>query len=171
MRRPVVAALFLLVVGCRSSSEISAGSLRGDFGRIGAVEIGMSQEEIRVALGAEPAPVSPVPSEERSCYYLSIEGQPTGVRFMMNQDRLVRYEVVDPSIRTAKNVGIGSTENEVQAAYDRRVSILPHKYTQGHYLVVAGPKGLKLLFETDGAVVTTFRAGREPEVSYVEGCS
>jgi hypothetical protein len=29
---------------------------------------------------------------------------------------------------------------------------------------------VRLIFETDGKVVTSYRAGHEPEVEYVEGC-
>ena len=56
-----------------------------------------------------------------------------------------------------------------------RVTVQPHKYTNGHYLVVrsatAADTTHRIIFETDGKVVTRFRSGRMPEVAWVEGCS
>jgi len=92
------------------------------------------------------------------------------VLLMMSHDKVVRYDVYDPTIRTVASVGIGSTEAAVKAAYKQNVSVKPHFYTDGHYLIVSGRDDTKLLFETDGSKVTTFRSGREPHVSYVEGC-
>jgi hypothetical protein len=90
---------------------------------------------------------------------------------MMEHGRLVRYEVHDAGVPTARGVGVGSTEDAVLAAYAGEVTVLPHKYDAGgRYLVVPGPDDLALVFETDGVIVTTYRAGEEPAVSYVEGC-
>lgn len=59
--------------------------------------------------------------------------------------------------------------------YAGRVTVQPHKYTgpEGHYLVVSVPSDtlLRIIFETNGRVVTRYRAGRRPPVDYVEGCS
>jgi hypothetical protein len=53
------------------------------------------------------------------------------------------------------------------------VRIDPHKYDEeGHYLVLLTPDGkAALLFEEGGGMVTDVRAGLEPSVEYVEGCS
>jgi hypothetical protein len=131
----------------------------------------MSQKEASAAMGVELVADEVFPDEE-SCYWLAAkaESRPK-LLFMMSYDKVVRYDVDDAAIRTVASVGIGSTEEAVRAAYGERISVMPHHYTDGHYLIVSGPDGLKLLFETDGSKVTTFRSGREPEVSYVEGCS
>ena len=51
----------------------------------------------------------------------------------------------------------------------------PHKYTDGAYLVVLpfAPADTihRYVFETDGSVVTLYRAGLYPPVEYVEGCA
>jgi hypothetical protein len=50
----------------------------------------------------------------------------------------------------------------------------PHKYTDGLYYTVRHPDFSDtthvMIFETDGRVVTRFRAGQRPQVEYVEGC-
>lgn len=55
------------------------------------------------------------------------------------------------------------------------MTVQPHKYTDGHYLVVrpadAADTTHLLVFETDGRVVERFRAGQKPQVEYVEGCA
>ena len=55
------------------------------------------------------------------------------------------------------------------------IRVEPHAYTgpEGHYLVYLAPvvRMFAVVFETDGTRVTTYRAGRQPEVMYVEGCA
>ena len=67
---------------------------------------------------------------------------------------------------------MGSLESELVATYGDRVQVSPHKYTgpTGHSLTVEqGERAL--VYETDGERVTSWRAGRLPEVKWVEGCS
>lgn len=56
-----------------------------------------------------------------------------------------------------------------------RVRVEPHKYTDGRYFIVLAGTGadsvMRLVFETEKGRVTRFRAGRNPEVQWVEGCS
>jgi hypothetical protein len=51
----------------------------------------------------------------------------------------------------------------------------PHHYTgpQGHYLYlrVFDDRGqVRMIFETNGKTVESYRVGRAPTVEYVEGC-
>jgi len=47
----------------------------------------------------------------------------------------------------------------------------PHKYTDGHYLVVDVTPQRRFVFETDGSKVTRYRSGAVPVVDWVEGCA
>jgi hypothetical protein len=98
-----------------------------------------------------------------------------GVHFMVIEDTIARVDILDSAVTTSHGVKIGDTEEVVQSRYPGRVTVQPHKYTDGHYLVVApgdgADSGGRIIFETEGGRVTTFRAGRMPEVEYVEGCS
>jgi len=79
-----------------------------------------------------------------------------------------------PPVRSAKNVGVESTEAEVRRAYGRDLVIEPHPYggEQDHYLIVKTPDGKRgLIFETANGKVTSFRAGLYDWVGYSEGCS
>jgi hypothetical protein len=103
------------------------------------------------------------------------ERLPPGVRVMLEDARVVRVEVDSGSVPTPEGARIGDTEARIQQLYSGRVQVQPHKYTDGHYLVVrpaaASDTTHLLLFETDGRVVTRFRGGQRPQVEYVEGCA
>ena len=64
-----------------------------------------------------------------------------------------------------------ATEARIKQLYPG-VATTPHKYVAGgHYLTVTGSDPAnRIVFETDGSKVTTFRSGRTPEVENVEGC-
>ena len=96
------------------------------------------------------------------------------VHFMVIEGRIARTDVNDSTVRTSRGARIGDTEQRVLELYSGRVTVTPHKYTDGHYLVVAPENGDSthaLIFETDSGRVTTLRGGRQPEVAYTEGCS
>ena len=65
---------------------------------------------------------------------------------------------------------------QVLDLYGDRIAVEPHHYVPGgHYLVFkpqdAVDQPFRLLFETDGHVVTEFRTGLSEPVSWVEGCA
>jgi hypothetical protein len=108
------------------------------------------------------------------CAYVSAQGSPPGVGFMVEGRRIVRADVRSGSARTAEGARIGDAEARILELYpDARRE--RHKYTDGFYLVVLplAPSDTlhRYVFETDGRVVTVFRAGLYPQVQYVEGCS
>lgn len=77
-----------------------------------------------------------------------------------------------PNLEPSK---VGDTEAQVKDFYANRLKIEPHKYHKGGNYLVFVPKDSKdqayrMIFETNGTVVTKYRAGRLPEVELVEGC-
>jgi hypothetical protein len=91
---------------------------------------------------------------------------------MFAGDTLVRIES-DSAVATDDGARVGDSEAAIDSLYGAGVQRRPHKYTDGRYLIVPSPRdsALRLVFETDGARVTRFRAGRLPQVEWVEGCS
>lgn len=138
---------------------------------LGPVIVGMPLSEIAVTIGASPD-FDPV---ERDCGFLRAPGAPAGVAFMIVAGHIVRVDVTDEGVQTAEGAGIGTTESELRTLYAGHLTEQPHKYTDGRYLIVspAGPDSAthRVIFETDGNVVTRLRGGRLPEVEWVEGCS
>lgn len=156
--------LVALVAACGGGSEAAVPSLSVD--GLGEVHIGMTVGEVVEVLGESPDPIG-----EPECAYLDPDALPAGVMLMVVHDTIARIDVMEAGVRTAAGIGVGSTEADVRSAYGE-VERQPHKYTDGSYLVVPSADGSRrLLFETDGAAVTAFRAGRMPEVQWVEGCA
>ena len=101
-------------------------------------------------------------------------GIPFGVNVMVVKGKIARIDVDTGTVTTEDGVKIGDTEDRVKSVYGDELQIQPHKYIEGgHYMTVKGDSasaGKAIVFETDGKRVTMFRAGRIPEVEWVEGC-
>ena len=141
---------------------------------IGAVRVGMTVSQAAKAAGIQLVGDSP---KNNSCYYVKPQGEPKNLLFMVTEDRISRVDVnKNASITTLKGAKIGDTEARIKLLYPGQIKVTPHKYVKsGHYLTFI-PKdranqNYRLVFETDGKRVTQFRAGKLPEVEYVEGCS
>jgi hypothetical protein len=139
---------------------------------IGPVRAGMTVAEAGTALGA---PLT-VTGDAKECAYARAAKAPEGVSFMVVDNHIARVDVIrTKSVATVEGARIGSSEARIDSLYQGRVMVQPHKYTDGHYLVVGSGAGSdttnRIVFETDGKVVTLFRSGRMPEVGWVEGCS
>lgn len=138
---------------------------------IGPVRVGMTLADVA---GATSAGIRLVGTDSTECSYLSWRDGPPGVLIMAEGGHVVRIDVRNPAIATPEGIKIGSTEAEVQQRYSGRVEVQPHKYSDGHYLVITprepADSNLRIVFETDGKKVETFRGGLVPQVQYVEGC-
>ena len=174
-RRQLLATL-LVIAACRAeeAAERPADTARAvewsvSAGGIGALRVGMTVEEARAALGGEFDPDSAT-----GCHHAPIAGAAGRVLAMIVDGRVVRIEVKDSLVATDRGARVGDSEVRIDSLYRGAVTVEPHKYTDGRYLVVtpaAADSGLRLIFETDGSRVTEYRAGRLPEVAWVEGCS
>lgn len=138
---------------------------------IGAVTAGMTLVQANAALGNDLA----IPAKLEECDYIRPKSGPKGIAFMVQQRRISRVDISEGDVATSTGARIGDTEAKIQSLYPGQVAVQPHKYTDGHYLVVtpANPadSAYRIVFETDGSKVLRFRSGRLPAVQYVEGCS
>jgi hypothetical protein len=140
----------------------------------GALRIGMTVVNAATALHS---PTPPTAGLDTACAYVHMANAPTGMRIMITGGTVARIEVDSSTIATGMGARVGDSEARVQQLYGSRVTLEPHKYLpEGHYLIV-GPiappadSAFRLIFETDGSRVTAYRAGRLPEVRWVEGCA
>jgi len=133
------------------------------------LRVGMSEAEARQALGMP----KPSTTSRDECRYLDTKGK-SRVYIMLVRDTVARLDVRDSTRVTEAGARIGDPESRILELYRGRVTTKPHKYVSGgHYLVVTSPTDStrRLVFETDGKRVTSYRVGRTPEVEWVEGCS
>jgi hypothetical protein len=169
-RRAALALSVSALIHAATRSNLNV-SMRLSFVGLGPLRIGMTEAQIRRTVAG---PLQHEGDNDEGCYYLT--PQATGLGFMFLESRLARIDMFEGEWRTVSGARIGSTEEQVRRLYGGRLHIEPHHYNDdGKYLIVlpaAGPyRGYELLFETDGKVVTTFRAGTAEAVTLVEGCS
>jgi len=154
-------------------SNRSAVTIHG----IGPVRLGMTVEAAARAAGV--ALISSGESGTPGCSYVHPQGQDDEIGFMVIDGVIARVDVwQDSPVKTVSGIGIGSTEAEIIARFPGQIEVTPHEYTDGHYLTFvprdAADRNYRIVFETDSAEnnrVTQFRAGRLPEVNFIEGCS
>jgi hypothetical protein len=140
---------------------------------IGPIQIGMNLSDA-VNMGL----LNDNPNRREQCdwvYPAVGSGIPDGVNVMVVNGKIARIDVDTGTVTTEDGGKIGDSEDRIKSIYGDDLTIEPHKYIEGgHYMTVAGDSasaGKALVFETDGKHVTAFRAGRLPEVKWVEGCS
>lgn len=152
---------------------------------IGAIKIGMNLPEAALAV-KNRLYVSYAGSD--SCYYLQTEGELKGVSFMVTKDNaksrqkyitsdtIARIDINNPNITTISGAKIGDTEAQIKSLYPGKIKVSQHYYnSNGHYLTYIpedkADKNYRVIFETDGQRVTSYRVGKLPEVAYIERCS
>lgn len=162
--------LLALTAACSPSSSPPTATVSGD--GFAGVRFGMSVVDAEKALGVR---LKMLGEPEGDCAYAEPVGAHPGLGFMVIGNVIARLDVGDTStIATDVGAKIGDTEKRVLDLYKGRTRVEPHHYTgpEGHYVLVLDKAGkAQIVFETDGAKVVSYRAGRQPEVEWVEGCS
>jgi hypothetical protein len=140
---------------------------------LGPVQIGMTLDEA-VSMGL----LNERPDIKQACdfvYPAVGSGVPFDVGVMVVKGKVARIDVDTGSVTTEDGARIGDTEDRLKSIYGDDLEARPHKFIDGgHYLIVKGDSasaGKEIVFETDASgKVMMFRAGRLPEVEWVEGC-
>jgi len=139
---------------------------------IGRVRVGETLAALSKALGE---PLHAAYSYNETCDYVRPRALPAGVKLMVTGDTVVRVDVDSAGVSTREGAAVGTPETRLLTMYRGRATVQPHPYTGpgGHAVIVSPPKDsmYRMIFETDGKVVTRFRAGRGPQVDFKEGCS
>lgn len=168
---PKKVALAMLVVAIAACSPRASGPAVSGDGFAG-VKFGMKVADAERALGHR---LKSLGEAEGNCSYVEPEGAYKGLAFMVLDGVIARLDVQETSdIATDAGAKIGDSEQHVLELYKGRTRVEPHHYTgpQGHYVLVLGSDGkAQIVFETDAGKVVSYRAGRQPEVEWVEGCS
>jgi hypothetical protein len=139
---------------------------------LGQIQIGMTLDEaVNMGLLNERPDLKP------ACDYVFPAvgaGVPFGVNVMVVKGKIARIDVDTGTVTTEDGAKIGDTEDRIRSIYGDELKVTPDKYIPGgHNMTVMGDSasaGKAMVFVTDGQRVTMFRAGRLPEVEWVEGC-
>jgi len=162
----------------------------------GPIRVGMTVEEASQASGTQLVALDgKAPYVKETCSYVKLPDGPNGLELMLNYNRIVRVDLssqitkdingrpqlVDVTqeirqISTQSGARIGDTEAQIKGLYPGQLEISRHKYIpEGHVMTFipkdAEDSNYRLIFETDGNRVMYIRAGRLPEVEWVERCS
>lgn len=173
MLRWTMHAAGLLVGLCGGATAEASDNWRLSTLGYGPARFGMTLDEAARALGVELMVDGEI--DEPLCYYARPVPAIDGLMVMLAQGRVVRFDVGAPGIETRSGLGVGDDEAEVLRVLGAQsVEITPHKYVapDGNYLTVwSNDRQAAVRFETLNGKVTSFYAGRAPQVTYVEGCS
>ena len=151
--------LAALCAACGRTEQPSAWTVSD--GGAGPVAFGMRSEDLQGiinTLGRVGECVYASPLDRKDLLIMLVDGV------------VVRVDVIGASVATEAGAKVGDSEARIRELYPgaRRE---PHKYTDGHYLVVETTPRTRYVFETDGARVTRYRIGLVPQVDWVEGCA
>jgi hypothetical protein len=117
----------------------------------GRVRVGMTQAEVVKVLG--PVTVDDEESTDGGCTLLLPKRGPKNLYVMLIEGKVGRVSIWDKNpIKTDRGLGLGATEDQVKAAYGKRLVIEPHAYdpAPAHYLTywtVKNEAGVR--YETD----------------------
>ena len=137
---------------------------------IGNIHAGMT---IGQAAQANGGGIAPPRGGSSGCGYATLYKAPPGLAIMVENGKIARIEVRSGRTPTSLGARVGDSEARIKSLYAGRVVSTPHKYLPGgHYLTVTPADGSanRIVFETDGKVVTEFRSGALPAVEHVERC-
>lgn len=144
---------------------------------LGPVKIGMTAAQASQALGEPLQAIKGSDSQPNAeCRYIWPQGNAEKpVSFMVTHQRISRIDVHRKNVLSVSGAYIGMSEQRLKSLYSP-LEMQPHKYNpKGHIFVYQSKlpmyKPYTMLFETDGHQVTSFRAGLNEEVNWVEGCS
>jgi hypothetical protein len=140
---------------------------------IAAIRVGMTVSEATKAAKIKLVSIGETNNE---CYYVQPQSGLKHLSMMVVRGRVARIDINQgSSIKTLSGAGIGDSEQRISSLYHARIEVSPHQYIRGHYLTFIPTdrvdRNYRLIFETDGRKVISYRAGRMPEVGYIEGCS
>jgi hypothetical protein len=103
------------------------------------------------------------------CYYVKPEKGPVGVFLMVSKSTIERVDIRAGSpVKTRSGLGIGTTLEQLKSALGAQLQVTGSTAT--FVPTSANDANYRVIFETDGATVVSFRAGKIPEVNSAIGC-
>ena len=139
---------------------------------LGPVRIGMTKVRAERAAGVRMRYLGGARS---GCRYMRPADRGIRASFMLTRGRISRVDVSRRGIATPSGIRVGDSEASVRRRFAGRLRITRHVYSNGYYLEFVprdrAERNRRVIFETTRGRVGYIRAGRLPEVRYIEGCS
>jgi len=105
--------------------------------------------------------VDPAAAMTNDCAVVRPEAGPEGVSFTLYKGTVERVDIGAPSkSRTRSGAGISTTVAQLQTLYGERIAAAPDTVTYVFTPGDAADAVYRVVFETDGTTVTSFRSGR-----------
>ena len=109
------------------------------------------------------------------CYLLAPANGPSGVVVTIYNSSIERVDITNPSVTTRSGASVGSTEAQLHELFGARLVVSPYADGSGNSIqyvpVDEADADYRVIWETDGATVTSMRAGRLPAVAPTEPCT
>jgi hypothetical protein len=141
---------------------------------VGPIRFGRTPEEAKQVAGVPLVGDAESFSDDPGCYYVAAEGELGELfTFLVSDGTIARISVfAEPPVATAEGGHVGDSEAHILELYkDAKVEDAPVEFGGGHIISTKSSDGQHgYVFTTDGTTVTDWRAGRYPEVEWVEGC-
>ena len=155
------------LVGAPEFDALSSVSTVG----IDAVTFGMTVARAESAVEGSFVPLSePI---NQACYQVRPAGGPLGVLLTVTAGTVERVDITNPDITTRSGAGVGMSEDGLASLFGANLTT-ESSDTGGNRVVFTpsdpGDADFRVIFETDGAVVTSFRSGRLPQVDSTTPC-
>jgi hypothetical protein len=141
---------------------------------LGPIKIGMKVVQAEKASQKKLVLEPLVARVTEDCRFATLKNGPKEVFLMLNHRTIVRIDIKNPKIKTTQGFHLGSNADTVKTLNKGKIEAYPNKYEADKETLVVTPKeksNLRLVFDTDGKKILYMRAGKTPEVEYVEGCS
>ena len=138
---------------------------------IDALFFGMTLNQASSAVEAEFVPTSePV---DPVCQTYVPAGGPAGVVLTVTAGTVERVDITNETLTTRSGAGVGTTEQGLFDLFGDRVTTAARE-GGGNTITFtpadASDAEFRVIFESDGAAVTTFRSGRLPQVGPTNAC-
>ena len=170
---PILAATVVLALPSPAAGASLSPRSKLSTAGLGPVRIGMSRDQAEEAGGVR---LEWTGARINGCRYARPRNRSIRALFMVIEGRIARVDAARRGIRTPSGIRVGDSEASVRRKLGDRLRVSPHEYDpNGHYLEFVPrdeeERNRRVVFETDGDEVTYMRAGRLPEVRYIEGCA
>jgi hypothetical protein len=136
---------------------------------IGAITFGMSIQDAEKAGGTRLL-LEGAPAGVSGCQVMRPERAPTGIRFSVVKGAVARVDVNEGPVKTKSGAGISTTVANLQKIYP--ANLVPTADGRSFLYVPkdAVDADYRVVFDTDGTKVTSYRAGKVPTVLAAAPC-